>query len=252
MPRTSDILNQGDIRHVFKKLEKLIYERTSGRKLDASSIEGDLTVSDKGELRIEGGDLVIVGESGVELARFGNVAFGTTGRGYRLNYADGGPAFLMGGAPGSQTVALYDQAGTYILTSDSASGRGLARPYISYRMVPTFEAETSGSGPGSMWPSTTSTDYVRVLQGSNSIWHPKANYAVDTATTGGGAVGWRLTFEGTTVAEGTGTASGSFAVPDWEAAPNLGGHADIALEIRCTGGATRAYAQVPRLYGRQS
>jgi hypothetical protein len=34
MPRNSDILNQGDIRHVFKKLEKLIYERTSGRGLD--------------------------------------------------------------------------------------------------------------------------------------------------------------------------------------------------------------------------
>jgi hypothetical protein len=254
MPRNSDILNQGDIRHMFKKLEKLIYERTSGRKLDGSSIGGEgLTVSDGGKLTINGGELNLLSEDGVVIAHWGPTTCGDgTSPGWQFSYPNGRPAFLMGGQAENPAIVVYDLAGNYVVSTDAASGQGLARPYISYKMVPTFEAETSGSGPGSMWPSTASTDYVRVMQGSNSIWHPKANYAVDTATTGGGTVDWRLTFEGTTVAEGSGTASGSFDVPDWETVPNLGGHADIALYIRCAGGATRAFAQVPRLYGRQS
>lgn len=149
-------------------------------------------------------------------------------------------------------VSLFDRTGNEVLGTDAASEIGLSRPYFNYTMVPTFFGESSGTGAGSLWPSTASAAYVEVLEGINSLWHPRFSYGISTATTGGGSVDWRITFDGVVAASGNGSATGTANVPGWGTTYNPGETAAIALETRVAGGATRAFAQVNRLYGRQS
>jgi hypothetical protein len=149
-------------------------------------------------------------------------------------------------------IAMFDRQGNEVFSTDGATGIGLSRPYLNYYLVPSTSAETDGSGAFSLLPSTTSVAYVGLYEGTNSLWHPRFSYRVFTTTAGGGSADWQILFDGTVAASGTNTGSGVADVPGWGTVYNPGSDANVTVNLRAQGGATRAYVSVTRMYGRQS
>jgi len=176
--------------------------------------------------------------------------------------ADGTPLTILYYGDSAETRALQianensflirDPSGNAIFENDSATGVGLAQPYLNYYLVPSTSAETDGSGAFSLIPSTTSVAYIGLYEGTNSLWHPSFSYRVFVTTAGGGNADWQILFDGTVAASGTGTGAGVAAVPGWGTVYNPGSDANVTVNLRATGGATRAYVSVTRMYGRQS
>lgn len=249
----NSFMHQGDLVYRIEQLEKMVLNRTSGRSLERSSIgAGGLRITDKGSLTIDGGELKMIAPNGVTVARWGDVFFGQASRGWEMNYADGSVGFLMGGPPNQQTIAMYDQVGNYVVTTDGLSRTGLARPYLNYNLVPGFNAEFTGTTVGSGWPSTPSTSYQQMLTGSNVIWHPRIRYRITTATAGGGTAEWDLRLDGNSIASGSGGVLGTINVPDWGDTVVPGHEGLFEVFLRCAGGATRAWVMVTGLWGTQS
>lgn len=63
-----------------------------------------------------------------------------------------------------QTFGLWDNAGNTIWTDDGNSGQGIARPYLSFPMVPWNSA---------LWGSTNATSWTTVLVGGPPKQQPK-------------------------------------------------------------------------------
>lgn len=169
-----------------------------------------------------------------------------------INYRDGQDAVRISGTAGDQTIRVFDNAGNEVFGTDGDSGVGLSRPYLNYHLVPSFSANSLGDGSGSLWPSTTSGSYIGLLEGHNSMWHPKFSYTIVTTTTGGGSTDWRILFDGVTAVSGNNSSSGLVDVPGWGSTTLPGHERDVEIEARTAGGATRSYVQVTRMYGRQS
>lgn len=169
-----------------------------------------------------------------------------------ISYRDGVDWLRISGTIGEQIFQIRDNAGHELISSDGASDVGLARPWLNYYLQPAFEAEGVGEGATSLWPSTDSSSYTNMLRGFNTLWHPRFAYSVSTATIGGGNVEWRLRFDGVTAVSGTGAASGTADVPGWGTTTLPGHSREVILQIRTSGGATRVWAQMFRLTGRQS
>lgn len=249
----SDPMFTGDLQRRVAELERELRNITSGRRLEDASIGArGIVVRGGGSITIDGGTLKLIDENGVDVAYFGDTDIGGVSRGWAFRFDSGDLAFSLGGPPGDQFWALWDEHNNYLVTNDAVTGYGLARPYLNYRMVPGFEAQSIGEGSASMWPSTASTSPVKIMYGINPIWHPRISVGVTTTTTGGGNVAWRLDVNGETAASGTGTGTQTVSVPDWGTNVEPGQAVGIDLYANCTGGATRAWIQCDRLYGTQS
>lgn len=235
-----------DVNSELRELKRQVQELTKRVGLSSAVIS-------RGGLRIiNSGELVMVDENGTVIFRIGKVLFGGLSSGMELNFDNGEPAFLLGGSPGEQAWALFDEHGHYILTNDAATGYGLGRPYLNYRMVPSSAAEAVGEGTGSHWPSTTSGSEVKLMQGANVVWHPRVSVGIAALTIGGGAAQWRLEIGGTTAASGSGPGVQNVAVPGWGSTILPGSSAGFDLYANVSGGATRIWVQCDRLYGLQS
>jgi hypothetical protein len=189
-----------------------------------------------------------------------------TEEGYPLAFfgkdQDGDPTWIMYYGQSDSQIAMRIVNGDYIVmndrenhevvSTDGLTGIGLSRPYLNYYLVPSTSAETDGSGAFSLLPSTTSTSYVGMYEGTNSLWHPRFSYRVFTTTVGGGTADWQILFDGTVAASGTNTGSGVADVPGWGTTYIPGNDANVTVNLRAQGGATRAYVSVTRMYGRQS
>lgn len=200
---------------------------------------------------IQSGAVRVLTDDGIVLAHLGtSVDFGGASQGWRLNYATGRIAFGLGGDPGSQVWQLWDGDGHYVITPDGVSGVGLARPYLNYQIAPTADAESASPQP--LWPSTTSSTAVALMEGWNSIWHPKIAYKIATATSDGGGVEWSLKVGAEVAASGTGSDDDLVDIPGWGTDINPGDRQDITVEANLTGTATRGWIQVTGLLGAES
>ncbi|WP_026923286.1 hypothetical protein [Glycomyces arizonensis] len=250
----SDGMFTGDLQRRMAAVERELRNLTSGRRLEDASIGArGLRLLEGGSLTISGGSLIMHDETGsVGLLYFGPNSAGQPT--WVFSFDDGEVAGGLLGAPGSMHWSWLDRGGRELIGNDGLTGVGLARPYLPYRLVPSFEAEGVGEGAASLWPSTTSTSATKLMQGLNPIWHPRVSIGVATATIGDGNVEWRLDIDGVTAASGTGTGEETVAIPGWgeEDGINPGDTVGFDLYAWCTGGATRAWIQCDRLYGRQS
>lgn len=149
-------------------------------------------------------------------------------------------------------ISIRDATNHEVFSTDGATRTGIARPWLQYRLEPAFTAESVGAGNGSMWPSTANVGYTDMLTGINPIWHPRISVGVATATTGGGTAEWAFSFDGATLHTGSGSGLATVDVPGWGTTFNPGDTAALRIAGRCVGGATRAWFQCDRLYGRQS
>lgn len=246
----SDIMQSGDIWAVVADLQRQLRNLTSGRRLEDASIGArGIRLLDGGGMTINGGFLRMTDETGsVGLLYFGPNSNGN--RVWQFSYPSGEVAFGLISATGNGVWGGLDTDGHTILSNDSESGVGLGRPYVPLRLVPSGEAQLSGT---SFWPSHTNTSFTRVMYGFNPIFHPKVEIGVSTATAGGGSAEWRLLLNGTDV---TGTVSGSasrvVSIPGWGTSVLPAHTVEFSIELRIAGGGSRAFAQCDKLFARQS
>jgi hypothetical protein len=243
-------MHQGDLIYRVEQLEKILYNRTGGRRLENSSIgAGGLEIIEEGNLTIDGGELVMLAPNGVIVARWGDVVFGGASRGWELNYADGSRGFILGGSEGNQAIAMYDQSGNYVFTTDAISKNGLGRPYLNYPLVPSLGTDNVNVGP--FWPSTTSTSYVEMFHLFTPIQHPKVVFGLGTAANGG-ATDWRFMINDEVIASGSGSsAATTYEIPGWgESITPLSRH-NLKVEAKNTTG-SRSWVQWDACYGKES
>jgi hypothetical protein len=236
-----------DLMSEFRKLKQFVMDLS--KRVGLSSA----TISQGGLRIIDGGKFELVDADGTSTAYFGSLEQGGDfSTGWIFRFDNGGLAFTLSGPTGAQYWTLRDNAGHIIASNDAETGIGLARPYLNYRLVPALSAQSYGEGSGSMWPSLTSTSLIGLLEGDNTIWHPRVAYRVVTSTSGGGTVEWEIRFGSTVAASGTGTKSGAFSVPDWGTSVLPGHEVDISVHARITGTATRGWLQVTRIHSLQT
>lgn len=248
----SDPMFAGDLQRRLAEVERQLRDLTSGRRLEDASVGArGIVVRGGGSITIDGGDLKLIDENGVEVVNFGTVSFnGEEGsRGWLFKFDSGDVAFSLGGTPGDQFWGLWDENNNYLVTNDAISGYGLGRPYLGYRMVPSADAQIAGT---SHWPTHTNTSFTKLMQGINPVWHPKVSVGVLTNVAGGGTAHWRLLINGEDVTgDISGTAVRTVDVPGWGTDITPGQAVGFDIEAYISGG-TRVYIQCDRLYGVQS
>lgn len=146
-------------------------------------------------------------------------------------YRDGSTAWRITGTVGSQFFGLNDESGNEVLSTDAASVNGLARPYFTYPMAPTTNAQINGTV---FVPSTTSAAYVAIYEGRPSVWHPRVSYDIGISATG--VTDWRILANGTVVFTGSPSANGFFSIPGWGSTVFPGNNVTFTIEARNTGG----------------
>lgn len=260
-----------DVNSEIRELKRQVQELTKRVGLSSAVISrGGLTITDGGKLtvRYPSGTAALMMGDVVDVDGGGSQGFGLLIQGddpsYDIFRAREHPTVgrqVVIGETGNNVastlvytdeLSIRDGGGHQLIATDTASGAGLARPYLNYRIVPSFSAESSGTGVRSLWPSTTSGSAAKVMQGINTVWHPRVSVGILTSTDGGGNVAWRLEVNGSTAASGTGGGSQTVSIPGWGSAVNPGSAVGFDLYANTTGGATRAYIQCDRLYGTQS
>lgn len=148
-------------------------------------------------------------------------------------------------------IQIRDTAGNELFSNNGATGGvGMADPWIPYNMFPTTNAVQSGT---TYLPSTTSAAFTAIWRGFNPVYHPVIAYGVNVIATG--TAEWRIRVNygagDFTGASGTGTAGGTFPMPNFGTEFNPGTQVEFQLEARNTGGGT-THIGLDRLYGRQT
>lgn len=246
-------VSRGDLGREQAEVKRDLEAARSARRAEHTSISADSFSVHGGKLIVDqNGELQVITADGTILVSLGALEdFNGLSRGWRLNYEDGTRALALGGTTGRQVWQAYDLAGNYIMTSDGVSGKGLARPYLNYRVVPTTSAESVA--PRALWPSTTSTTGIGLLEGYNVVWHPKLAYRVVTITSDGGGMDWAIKFDDVIAATGSNTQQGQVDTPGWGDTTDPGPPAvNITVEAVLTGSATRGWLQVTALCGCES
>src|SRR5690606_6281834 len=249
MPLNS-AMHSGDLLYRIEQLERELFKRTGGRRLENSSIgAGGLQVKDGGSITIDGGELVLIDEFGVEVARWGEVSYGgQSSRGWVMRYPNGVQAFSMGGSRENPVIIIRDSQENEVFATDFLSRNGLSRPYLNYHMVPASEADSTTTGP--MWPSTESSAYTAMWEGTNPIQHPRIRLRI-TTTANGGTTQWRFLVDGNVAATGSGGFYNNVNVPGWGSSINPGDVKDLVLEARQSGGG-RGWVSLPACFGIRS
>lgn len=246
----ADGMFTGDVQRAIEDIRKQLRDLTSGRRLEDASIGArGLRLLDGGSLTISGGAIRMNDETG----SIGLLFFGTANDGsptWQFSFDNGDLAGGLLGSPGSTYWSWRDRQGNELLASDGLTGVGLSRPWIPLRLVPSSEAQVSGT---SFYPSHTSGSFTRLWTGFNPIFHPKVEIGVAIATIGGGSGRWRLLINGTdATGEVTNGASRTVSIPGWGSSVLPAHTVEFALEARTADGATRVLVNVDKFFSRQS
>jgi len=249
----SDVMNSGDPWTAIAELQRQLRNLTSGRRLEDASIGArGIRLLDGGELTVFGGAIRMTDVTGsVGLAYFGPSGVGDA-RLWQFSFPSGEVAFGLLNSSGVGFWGGLDHGGNIVFSNDAGSGAGLARPYVNYLIAPAWGTEDGAPTGAPGWQGTTSTSYHLMYEGTNSLWHPKVSYLIGAVTTDGGTAQWRILFNGDEVATGASVQGGTFTIPGWGTSVLPGHEGDFTVELRCSGGATRAACVVRKLYGRQS
>lgn len=116
-----------DLLRQIAELQKRVANLESGNRVGATSI-------DKGSLRVKTGSLEV---GTMPQIFFGLGTFsGGTSQGWVFRRDTGMSVFDLGGNPGNQFWALRDEQGNVLFGDDTASGQGMAKPYLQVPFVP--------------------------------------------------------------------------------------------------------------------
>jgi hypothetical protein len=245
---------------LFDRIRQMIRDETG--KLLRSGLLRNASISEGG-LTIKGGFLRMLSAvtGGVTSFYVGPIApalpDGSYQPGFLVSRNDGTAALLLwdpipdpGGPNGyAQFLGWYDRAGHAIVTDDTDSGTGIARPWIPLPMpVPNAIAS---------WPNTSNTTPGNIAECQASLQQPKLWWNATTIADVGvtGTVALQIRYGSTTV---TGPshpigASPSF-INDIITLPSdfFGQQAIVDVVGNVIGGTGKVYCQTWALYGRQS
>jgi hypothetical protein len=212
-------------------------------------------------LRVAGGSKMIVQHpDGSTLMRAGiydanhtiDLADGSYQPVYMLRRQDGTLALSMyDPSPGSggynQFLAWWDRSGHIIISDDTDSGQGLARPYLP--------------GVGYLaqarhWPGTTSTTFEPLYRVRHDKQHPRLYVqAWGTCDTAGGTGEIAVFVDGVQMGSTQSVAAGSvteFVFGPTAVSGTFGAMLNVELQARMTGGSGQAQTCFSLVEGRQS
>jgi len=209
---------------------------------------GNIEVNDAGDIIIRGGALRMTNEDDT----IGLVFIGTNASGvavWRFSHGNGDPAFGLFGSTDRSYWAGLDRLGNELVSNDSETGVGLARPYLNIPMVPSTGTSVATGGP--FWPAFTNVAYQEVMHGITTLWHPRISIGVGTNAPSG-TVDWQLQVDGVVAGSASGTTVATFDVPGWGSTiePNGTSHS-VQLWARNTAG-VQSRVIVDRCYSLQS
>lgn len=214
---------------------------------------GDIEVLDGGELRIRSGSLSLFSPSGERLVLFGTIVQGgENSRGWIFSFDQGDDepttAFSLGGDPGQQFWSLRDHDGNILVSNDSVSGGGLARPYIPMPLP-----KPVGVGH---WSSTDSASFAAIDRSSAANQHPWIAVSFSAFAEAGTTGDVRFTVNGTQVGDTATVSDGEFGGAEFEAEMpagiGFGSGLTLELQARRTAGTGEVYGICRAVYGVQS
>jgi hypothetical protein len=196
------------------------------------------------------GSMEVQTDTGQVLQRIGAIPFaGTTVRGIANYRADGSLTSIQwDDDAGNGYWAWYDEAGQVVVSDDTVSGTGLARPYLQYRAMPYSEVLT----PPQSTTSATFTPLHRCHGQRQQPWiRTWLITQADAATTGEvrlAVAGTAITAAPTTIA----AASNAYQIVDAELVGDHLGLFAVDVEARRVSGAGSIRVAVAFVSGRQS
>ncbi|MFF1483152.1 hypothetical protein ACIGZH_01585 [Streptomyces sp. NPDC058319] len=196
MPTAGDQVPGGpsDIGRRLAALEREVRELRAARRLENASIGA-------GGLRIDGGRFAMDTPAGARMVDIGPIADpvfdhgdGSQQQAIWLRRDDGSLFFACYAYPPAgngetQAWAYYDRSGNAVLAEDTASGAGLARPWLPLNPPVSSDAST--------WPRGTSGAFATIASCWNTKWQPKLRVYGVTAAVGTATGEVRLTVDGT-------------------------------------------------------
>ncbi|MYR57787.1 hypothetical protein GTY54_16625 [Streptomyces sp. SID625] len=196
MPTAGDQVPGGpsDIGRRLAALEREVRELRAARRLENAAIGA-------GGLRIDGGRFAMDTPAGARMVDIGPIANpvfnhgdGSTQQAIWLRRDDGTLffscyAYPPAGNGETQAWAYYDRSGSTVLAEDTASGTGLARPWLP--MNPPVSSDPS------TWPRGTSATFGTIASTWNTKWQPQLRVYGVTAAVGAATGDVRLTIDGT-------------------------------------------------------
>lgn len=219
----------------MRAMERRIAELERGRTLNSASVsQGSFTV------RTPDGDVIM---------RVGEIVVGaSTFYGVEMLRRDGSlQARFYDSATGGGYWSMHDEAGTVIMSNDTTSGQGIARPYLDLPFVPWSSVLT----PPDL---TTSATFATVHRAHGRKQQPWVEFMVVTKLDAGTTGEIRLTQGGVDI-------SGVTSLPDGDysyrrlTGPVTGDHmADLQIDVqaRRVSGAGNVRVLVAHAIGRQS
>lgn len=150
--------------------------------------------------------------------------------------------------PHQQALQWYDRTGDTVISDDTVSGFGIARPHLNMATL----LDTNSAN----WPGTTSTSWTTIMDGYIEIQHPKISWGMytesDAATTGE----FRLLIDNQQTGATVTVAANSIATwtdsQPWPVAETFGHLAYVVVQAAVTSGTGKVRARQLYLNGTQS
>jgi hypothetical protein len=235
-------------------LERMVREMAGARTLENSTLsQGGVAVTQGGSVRVVDIDGTVIAIIGALPSPEYDRLDGTPQPGMALYREDGSLAVLLGDGsptllPYKQAFQLKDRAGNTVISDDTNSGTGLARPHVPASAMRDSNVAT--------WPATTAVAWTSIADCYMEVQNPRLQWAIniqaDAATTGE----YKLSVNGTQVGTTqTVTAGIAFWSPLSEAMPagvDLGDIVTISLQAQVTAGVGTVRATCRWMTGMQS
>jgi hypothetical protein len=196
MPTPGDQLPGGatDQNRRLKALEREVRELRAARRLENAAIgSGGLRITAGGRFAME----TPAGRRMVDIGSIENSDFdhgdGSTQQAMWFRREDGSLFFACyayppGGSGETQAWTFYDRTGTAVLAEDTASGSGLARPWLPLNPPVPTDSTT--------WPRGTAANFAAIASSWNTLWQPQMRVFGLTAAVGAATGEVRLAIDG--------------------------------------------------------
>ena len=248
-PSTTDLMS------IIKDHARRLRKMETAPQLGNSSIgSGGIRVTDGGSIIADGGAVRVIGPNGQTSFYFGGItprlADGTLQPGFILYRNDGTvAAALYDPTPDvdyQQFLALWDREQHIVVSDDTASGRGLATPYIPLPM---------GRARYTDWPAVTDATFVEVHRGLVYRQHPRVVAYIRATTDVAGTTGeFRLMADGVQIGDTVDVGfvvANNTVVGEWPVGEHLTGHV-LTVQARRTAGTGNVRVECSAIYGIQS
>ncbi|MGW3330298.1 hypothetical protein ACWDF9_07085 [Streptomyces rubiginosohelvolus] len=250
MPTAGDQVPGGatDFDRRLKAMEREVRELRAARRLQNASVgSGGLRIVDGGQFTMqtpEGRRMVDVGA--IASSDYDHTD-GTKQQAIFIRREDGSLlfgcfAYPLGANGDLQAWTFYDREKNNILAEDTASGTGLARPWLPMN--------TPVASDSSQWPRTTNAAYTTVSTAWNTKWQPRMRVYGLTAAVGTATGDVQLLLNG--AAWGPSVSIGSNIDYTGDLPGDIGDLFQLEVQARRVTGTGSAAAQIFMMYSRQT